>query len=164
MLSRSKIRRIWWISFHIDGCGTLRTVALRRPIFKQKKGSSHSLSRDTVPLKTSLIGISNTVVRGIRLIKHQEASKSRYIIYIINYIWLLKVLNDKEWSVGEVKFPSIWNNVDKKKKTTVIYRIPPHFFPSTTIFQVLHNEIHCIVLHYVTTEDIFLEGAPAADE
>jgi hypothetical protein len=60
-----KIRRIWWISFHIDGCGTLRTVALRRPIFKQKKGfatislglnycsmgSSHSLSRDTVPLK-----------------------------------------------------------------------------------------------------------------
>jgi hypothetical protein len=38
--SHSEIRRIWWISFHIDGCGTLRTVALRRLIFKQKKGSS----------------------------------------------------------------------------------------------------------------------------
>jgi hypothetical protein len=50
--------------FYIDGCGTLQTVALRWPIFKQKKGSatislglnycsmglSHSLSCDTVPL------------------------------------------------------------------------------------------------------------------
>jgi hypothetical protein len=50
--------------FYIDGCGTLRTIALRRPIFKQKKGSvtkslgqnycsrgsSQSPSRDTVPL------------------------------------------------------------------------------------------------------------------
>jgi hypothetical protein len=27
-------------SFYIDGCGTLRTVALRRPIFKPKKGSA----------------------------------------------------------------------------------------------------------------------------
>jgi hypothetical protein len=50
--------------FNIDGCGTLRTVALRRPIFEQEKGSatislglnycsmasSHSLSRDTVSL------------------------------------------------------------------------------------------------------------------
>jgi hypothetical protein len=35
MLSRSKIRWIWWISFHIDGCGTLWTVALRRLIFKR---------------------------------------------------------------------------------------------------------------------------------
>jgi hypothetical protein len=68
MPSRSKICWISWISFHIDGCGTLRTVALRRPIFRQKKGSaaislglnfcsmgsSHSLSRDTVPLTVSV--------------------------------------------------------------------------------------------------------------
>jgi hypothetical protein len=37
--SHSKIRRIWRTSFYIDGCVTLRTVTLRRPTFKQKKGS-----------------------------------------------------------------------------------------------------------------------------
>jgi hypothetical protein len=60
MPSRSKIRRIWWISFTSMDC----CFKLKRPIFKQKKGSatislglnycsmgsSHSLSRDTVPL------------------------------------------------------------------------------------------------------------------
>jgi hypothetical protein len=38
--SHRKIRRIWRASFYIDGCGTLRTVALRRPVFKQKKVSA----------------------------------------------------------------------------------------------------------------------------
>jgi hypothetical protein len=38
--SRGKIRRIWRTSFYIDECGTLWTVALRWPIFKQKKGSA----------------------------------------------------------------------------------------------------------------------------
>jgi hypothetical protein len=51
-------------SFYINGCVTLQTVALRQPIFKQKKvsvtislgihyctmGSSQPPSRDTVPL------------------------------------------------------------------------------------------------------------------
>jgi hypothetical protein len=68
MQSRSKIRQIWRTSFYIDGCGTLRTVALRRPIFQQKKrpttissglnycslGSSHSQSCDTVPMKFNI--------------------------------------------------------------------------------------------------------------
>jgi hypothetical protein len=71
MLSRSKIRRIWRTSVYIDGCGTLRTVALSRPIFKQKKGSatislglnyccmgsSHSPSRDTVPLTRGFLDV-----------------------------------------------------------------------------------------------------------
>jgi hypothetical protein len=70
-LSRGKIRRIWRASFYIDGCVTLRAVALRRPIFKQKKrsatiilglnyyrysmGSSLSPFRDTVPLSSKKI-------------------------------------------------------------------------------------------------------------
>jgi hypothetical protein len=36
--SHSKIRRIWWTGFYIDGCITVRTVALRRAIFKRIKG------------------------------------------------------------------------------------------------------------------------------
>jgi hypothetical protein len=66
MLSRSKIRRIRRPSFNINGCATLWTVALKRPIFKRKKGfatislrlnnctmgSSWPRSRDTVPLIT----------------------------------------------------------------------------------------------------------------
>jgi hypothetical protein len=69
MPSRSKIRRIWRTSFYIEGCGTLQTVALRWPIFKQKKGStnislgrnycsmgsSHLPSHDTGPLKCFFI-------------------------------------------------------------------------------------------------------------
>jgi hypothetical protein len=61
--SHIKISWIWRTCFYIDGCVTLRTVALRRPIFKQKKGyatislglnycsmgSSQPLSCDTVP-------------------------------------------------------------------------------------------------------------------
>jgi hypothetical protein len=35
--SRIKIRRIWKTSVYIEGCVTLRTVALRHPIFEQKK-------------------------------------------------------------------------------------------------------------------------------
>jgi hypothetical protein len=38
MPSHSKIRRIWRSSFHINGCSTVWTVALRRLIFKRKKG------------------------------------------------------------------------------------------------------------------------------
>jgi hypothetical protein len=38
-LSRSKIRRIWRTGFYIDGCATVWTIALRRAIFKRKKGS-----------------------------------------------------------------------------------------------------------------------------
>jgi hypothetical protein len=38
--SSGKIRRIWRTSFCIDGSVTLLTGALRRPIFKQKKGSA----------------------------------------------------------------------------------------------------------------------------
>jgi hypothetical protein len=59
----SKIRRIWRTCFYIDGCAIVRTVALKWPIFKQKKGcttisiglnycsigSSQPPSRDTVP-------------------------------------------------------------------------------------------------------------------
>jgi hypothetical protein len=37
-LSCSKIRWIWRTSFYIDGCSTVRTVALRLAIFKRKKG------------------------------------------------------------------------------------------------------------------------------
>jgi hypothetical protein len=62
--SRSKIHQIWRTSFYIFVCVTLWTVALRRAIFKQKKGSatissslnycsmgsSQSPSRDSVPL------------------------------------------------------------------------------------------------------------------
>jgi hypothetical protein len=61
--SHSKIRRIWWTGFYIVGCTTVRTVALRRPIYKWKKGFAtislgliyHSMalsqppSGDTVP-------------------------------------------------------------------------------------------------------------------
>jgi hypothetical protein len=36
--SLSKIRRIWRTCFYIDGCATVRTVALKWPIFKKKKG------------------------------------------------------------------------------------------------------------------------------
>jgi hypothetical protein len=64
MPSRSKIHRIRRPCFNIDGCATLWTVALKRPIFKWKKGfanislglnycsmcSSWPWSRDTVPL------------------------------------------------------------------------------------------------------------------
>jgi hypothetical protein len=34
----SKTRQIWRTSFYISGCFTQRTIALSRPIFKQKKG------------------------------------------------------------------------------------------------------------------------------
>jgi hypothetical protein len=37
--SRSKIRRIRRPCFNINGCATLWTVALKRPIFKPKNGS-----------------------------------------------------------------------------------------------------------------------------
>jgi hypothetical protein len=64
MATVSKISRIWRTSFYINGCVTLWTVALRRQIFKQKKGfatislglkycsmgSTQSPSCDTVPL------------------------------------------------------------------------------------------------------------------
>jgi hypothetical protein len=36
--NHSKICQIWRTSFYIDGCASLRTVAFKRPIFKQKKG------------------------------------------------------------------------------------------------------------------------------
>jgi hypothetical protein len=86
MPSCSKIRRIWWVTFHIDGFCTLRTVALRRPIFKQKKGSatislglnycsmgsSHSLSYDTVPLSHSLTNTS---------LARQEGKSARKSLY-----------------------------------------------------------------------------------
>jgi hypothetical protein len=36
--SHSKIRRIWRTGFYIDECATVQTVALKRPIFKWKKG------------------------------------------------------------------------------------------------------------------------------
>jgi hypothetical protein len=66
MPSRSKIRQIRRPCFNIDGGATLWTVALKRPIFKRKKGfanislglnycymgSSWPRSRDTVPLNT----------------------------------------------------------------------------------------------------------------
>jgi hypothetical protein len=64
MPSCSKIRRIRRPCFNIDGCATLWTITLKRPIFKQKKGfanislglnycsmgSCWPRSRDTVPL------------------------------------------------------------------------------------------------------------------
>jgi hypothetical protein len=67
-----KIRRIRIPCFNIDGCAILWTVALKRPIFKQKKGfanislglnycsmgSSWQRSRDTVPLTRYIFGIS----------------------------------------------------------------------------------------------------------
>jgi hypothetical protein len=63
--SLSKIRRIWRTCFYIDGCATVPTIALKWPIFEQKKGraticsglnycsmgSSQPPSRDTVPLR-----------------------------------------------------------------------------------------------------------------
>jgi hypothetical protein len=62
--SLSKIHCIWRTCFYIDGCATVRTVALKWPILKQRKGcatvrlglnycymgSSQPPSRDTVPL------------------------------------------------------------------------------------------------------------------
>jgi hypothetical protein len=62
--SRSKIRQIWRTSFYINGFVTLRTVALRRPIFEHKEGCStidlglnycsmgsyQPPSRETIPL------------------------------------------------------------------------------------------------------------------
>jgi hypothetical protein len=36
--SLSKICRIWRTCFYIEGCDTVQTVALKWPIFKQKKG------------------------------------------------------------------------------------------------------------------------------
>jgi hypothetical protein len=38
MPSYSKICQIWWPAFNIDGYATLWTTALKRPIFKRKKG------------------------------------------------------------------------------------------------------------------------------
>jgi hypothetical protein len=60
----SKIRQIWRTCFYIDGCATVRTIALKWPIFEQKKGpaticlglnycsmgSSQPPSCETVPL------------------------------------------------------------------------------------------------------------------
>jgi hypothetical protein len=74
--SRSKIRRIWRYGFYIDGCATVRTIVLRRAIFKQKKGFatislgliyrfmvlSQPPSRDNAPLMGKKKGI-NTCIR-----------------------------------------------------------------------------------------------------
>jgi hypothetical protein len=65
----SKIHQIWRTGFYIDKCATIRTVALRQTIFKQKKGFAtislglicHSLvlsqlpSRGTVPIILSYV-------------------------------------------------------------------------------------------------------------
>jgi hypothetical protein len=59
--SYSTIRR-YRTSFCIDGCGTLQSFALRRPIFKQKKGSATiSLGLNYYSMGSSLSPFHDTV-------------------------------------------------------------------------------------------------------
>jgi hypothetical protein len=73
----SKICQIWRPCFNIDGYTTLWAVALKRPIFKQKKGfvnislglnfcsidSSWPRSHDTVPLRKVKVGAQKLYLR-----------------------------------------------------------------------------------------------------
>jgi hypothetical protein len=91
MQSHSKICRIWRPCFNIDGCATLWTVALKRPIFKRKKkfaniclnycsmGSSWPRSRDTVPL-TPVLDYSSRCVASLSTVpdKRWQLSNSTW--------------------------------------------------------------------------------------